>query len=687
MVSALEYAHDHGLIVHRDLKPSNLMVDSRSRLKITDFGIARSISDSVSRVSVRQPGATSGSPPYMSPQQVLGEPASVSDDIYSLGATLYDLLTGKPPFFSGNIYRQIEDVVPPSMADRRQVLEVANAAAIPEIWEETVAACLAKNPADRPGSAREVWERINGPAVHQPRSRSVAPTPTPRTAVPPRGPSKTVRNFVLAILLIGLVAAGGWYGFRVMVERDVADWALAADAADRAFHEGRWQSAEDLLKQWSERGGETGKGARAQLKNVQSVLSGFSKAEAAVSAGDVDTIRSEAAQLKALGVLPSFLADLEARVENLAISQKNQKAERTMRDAIAGERFDDAIKHADAFLAVDPSNASVMALKREATTAKQKAAVNKEVGALLARAKMALEEKSPAYARTLLSQALDLDPENATATKLLEADESGVRESDSPHPDPVLSTNTILVTTAGGKPMLTFPTGQQIQIPGSTTYFLREPPRESPDGSVVAVTTRRDPEENSSNKFATKLYAQTHLLLSGRDGQYSQPIDLNSKLNRLSVPSVANLEQFVSSEYLAVQRVENDTIFLEAMGSSGMREFIPIALRLIDGQPVFPDGNGTFLMSTVFTGGPYARFNSSSKEQVMRKVQQTLKDRNFYASSVDGAMGRGTQAAIIKFQQTENIAPTGLLDAPTLSAMGMVGLTESQPPLEKPAAN
>jgi len=68
------------------------MVDARGQLKITDFGISSSITDSVSRMSMRV--GTSGSPPYMSPQQLLGEPPQVTDDIYSLGATIYELLTG-----------------------------------------------------------------------------------------------------------------------------------------------------------------------------------------------------------------------------------------------------------------------------------------------------------------------------------------------------------------------------------------------------------------------------------------------------------------------------------------------------------------------------------------------------------------------------------------------------------------
>ena len=107
---ALAYAHHVAKIVHRDLKPANIMLTKSGTIKVTDFGIARSISDSISRVSMRH--ATSGTMVYMSPQQSSGARSSPSDDIYALGATIYDLLTGKPPFYSGNIQHQLESITP-----------------------------------------------------------------------------------------------------------------------------------------------------------------------------------------------------------------------------------------------------------------------------------------------------------------------------------------------------------------------------------------------------------------------------------------------------------------------------------------------------------------------------------------------------------------------------------------------
>jgi TolB-like protein/Flp pilus assembly protein TadD len=158
LCDALHYAHHRARIIHRDLKPANLMVNRRGNLRVSDFGIARSLGDSLSRLTLEQPGR-SGTLIYMSPQQLNGERATPLDDIYSLGATLYDLLTGKPPFYSGNIDRQVHERVAPSMTERRKEFDI-EPTLLPPVWEETVAVCLAKDPARRPQSALEIAQRL-----------------------------------------------------------------------------------------------------------------------------------------------------------------------------------------------------------------------------------------------------------------------------------------------------------------------------------------------------------------------------------------------------------------------------------------------------------------------------------------------------------------------------------------------
>lgn len=157
LCDALDYAHNQAQIVHRDLKPANLIVNSRSQVKVTDFGLSRDLGGKLKT----DPGhpRIAGTDWYMGPQQWTGEPPAVADDIYSLGTTIYELLTGKPPFYEGDIFQQVYGAVPPSMTERLFDFGIEDVA-IPFDWEETVAACLEKDPARRPASAREVAERL-----------------------------------------------------------------------------------------------------------------------------------------------------------------------------------------------------------------------------------------------------------------------------------------------------------------------------------------------------------------------------------------------------------------------------------------------------------------------------------------------------------------------------------------------
>src|SRR6266699_1896628 len=164
LCDALDYAHTRANIIHCDLKPANLMVNQGGDLKVSDFGIARSLGDSVSRLTLEQ--GRSGTLIYKSPPQLNGERCTLLDDIYSLGASIYELLTSKPPFYSGNVDRQIRERVAPSMTERRKELDI-EPAFVPSVWEDAVAACLAKDPSRRPQSAVDVAQRLQlapGPA-------------------------------------------------------------------------------------------------------------------------------------------------------------------------------------------------------------------------------------------------------------------------------------------------------------------------------------------------------------------------------------------------------------------------------------------------------------------------------------------------------------------------------------------
>ncbi|WP_170157147.1 protein kinase domain-containing protein [Roseimicrobium gellanilyticum] len=227
MCDALDYAHLQKRIVHRDLKPANLMVNSDSQVKITDFGISCSLSDTMSRLSrMQQHTGTSGTLLYMSPQQAMGDLPRPTDDIYAVGATLFELLTGKPPFYRGDITTQITGKIAPRLKDRREELQISAADDIPREWEDAIAACLDKDPARRPQTAGDLAQMLGvslrndtKPSL-QVKTNSVGLRPievqSPPTEKREKAPVSPLARWILitcaiVLLLAGLGAGGIWW--------------------------------------------------------------------------------------------------------------------------------------------------------------------------------------------------------------------------------------------------------------------------------------------------------------------------------------------------------------------------------------------------------------------------------------------------------------------------------------------
>jgi hypothetical protein len=263
LCAALDYAHADAQVVHRDLKAANLMVDARGRLKVLDFGIAASISDSVSRVSNQ---GSSGTPVYMSPQQMMGEDPAVTDDVYSVGATLYELLTGKPPFHSGNIILQVQSKVPPRLNERRKTLGLEP---VPAAWEDVIAACLEKEPALRPRTAGEIFDRLSGNAPAASLAVKAAPAApaeanaSAATVEPAFVPAKSDSALatLLAVVLAGCGLAPVWfvlgfYSYRLDLPDGLPQemqilvsisWMVAAAFAGTRVVTGHWQGRRSVV--------------------------------------------------------------------------------------------------------------------------------------------------------------------------------------------------------------------------------------------------------------------------------------------------------------------------------------------------------------------------------------------------------------------------------------------------------
>jgi serine/threonine protein kinase len=164
LCDALRYAHEDARMVHRDIKPKNLMLEKRDggeKVFLTDFGISQRLRLHTMMLSRDQTKAgeskgNMGTLPYMPWEQIAGAQASPLDDVYAVGATIYELITGRPPFYDGGFEQikvQIREVPPPSMEQRMLDLGL-HLPPPPDEWEEAVASCLAKNPEARPQSMR-----------------------------------------------------------------------------------------------------------------------------------------------------------------------------------------------------------------------------------------------------------------------------------------------------------------------------------------------------------------------------------------------------------------------------------------------------------------------------------------------------------------------------------------------------
>lgn len=146
----LKHAHDHG-VIHRDLKPANLLITADNTVKLTDFGIAKVFAGT----AITATGGIIGTPEYMSPEQGEGRPITRRTDLYSLGAVLYAMLTGRPPFVGRGIAGLINQ--------HRYGQFDRPTAIVPEIpsWlDELVCQLLEKDPEKRPPDAHVVARRL-----------------------------------------------------------------------------------------------------------------------------------------------------------------------------------------------------------------------------------------------------------------------------------------------------------------------------------------------------------------------------------------------------------------------------------------------------------------------------------------------------------------------------------------------
>ncbi len=165
VLSALAYAHDLGLI-HRDLKPENVMVTDTGQVKVTDFGLAMARGDA----RLTQEGALVGTALYLAPELITGAEADQRSDLYAIGAILYELLTGQPPFGGNDMMSILSRILTAPLTAPRTL-----APNIPANIEQVIVTLLARDPAERYQSAEEALAALPTESEIEPAPAEAAP--------------------------------------------------------------------------------------------------------------------------------------------------------------------------------------------------------------------------------------------------------------------------------------------------------------------------------------------------------------------------------------------------------------------------------------------------------------------------------------------------------------------------------
>ncbi len=445
VLDAVGYAHSLG-IVHRDIKPSNIMINKRGEVKITDFGIARILGENF-ETTLTVTGMGLGSPYYMSPEQVLASkkhPITAASDIYSLGITLYQMLTGKLPFSEGGslytiMQAHVKDAPPPPSQFRPS---------LPTAIEKLVLKAIEKRPEDRWPSCGEfkdalavaiaqgarAEESLTEPIYERP-TETASEMPTPKPDVSPPRKSAFGPALLILLLIAGIaIAGGGYYYFtRKKVnpkpEEKKISQTLADQPAKREAHGTQPPPLSAQQKPAPTTQASIKRHPRPKSPQEPQIAQALREAERALDKGNLGQARKLVNKVLDKSPEDKKAKDLLAKINKAEaarlIAAKLDKAEADLK----ARRYGSAIVAADEVLAEDPLNAIALDIKKKAQeSAKREEQKKLAIEARLARAEAYIDAHRYAKAAREAKAVLTMDKNNSRAKRVLAAAREGLKK-------------------------------------------------------------------------------------------------------------------------------------------------------------------------------------------------------------------------------------------------------------------
>lgn len=247
VAAAVHYAHERG-VLHRDLKPANVLIDDQDEPRVTDFGLAKRLEPVAGQADLDPltvTGQILGTPAYISPEQAAGHPVEARSDIYSLGALLYHLVTGRPPFVGESpthVLRQVAETEPIAPALLND--------AVPRDLQTICLKCLEKETARRYATARELADDLGRFLADEPiRARAVSAAERGWRWCK-RKPALATALAGIAVLLVGIAVVSSLAARRIGgLRREALVNLYASDMrlAQQAIAESKFGVALDLL--------------------------------------------------------------------------------------------------------------------------------------------------------------------------------------------------------------------------------------------------------------------------------------------------------------------------------------------------------------------------------------------------------------------------------------------------------